>query len=53
MSALQNAALSLKELQAKKERLKKKLLGPFQLLSRQDVSDYLCILRAERESKTY
>lgn len=53
MSVSQNAAPSLKELQAKKERLEEKLLGPLQFITRQDVSDYLYVLRAERESKTY
>ncbi|RPF49497.1 hypothetical protein EDD75_0313 [Thermodesulfitimonas autotrophica] len=36
------------ELRAIKERLEKKLDGPFRLWTRQDVSDYLYLLRAER-----
>ena len=49
----QPKAPSPKEMRAVKERVQKKLLGPsFQLLTRQDVSDYLCVLRAERKNKT-
>jgi hypothetical protein len=48
----QAAAPKQEDLRAIKERLEKKLSGPFQLLSRQDVSDYLCILRAERKENT-
>lgn len=36
------------ELRSIKERLEKKLDGPFRLWTRQDVSDYLRVLRAER-----
>lgn len=39
------------ELRAIKERLEKKLDGPFRLWTRQDVSDYLRVLRAERSLK--
>jgi hypothetical protein len=49
----QAAAQKPEDLRLIKERLEKKFSGPFQLLSRQDVSDYFYVLQAERESKAY
>ncbi|MEW6227276.1 MAG: hypothetical protein AB1700_04170 [Bacillota bacterium] len=48
----QAAAPKPKDLRLIKERLEEKLFGPFQLVTRQDISDYLYVLRAERSSKT-
>lgn len=49
---MSKTAAPKEDLRAIKERLEKKFSGPLQLLSRQDISDYLYVLRAECSSKS-
>lgn len=52
MSVSQSAAPKPKDLRLIKERLEEKLFGPFQLVTRQDISDYLYVLQAEHKNET-